>query len=629
MADSRSFHPEWCVILFYVIFLSGQLSAQAAANPQQNHASAPNGADPVPQLKLPVPLVVEDVVVLDHEDRPVHGLKAADFVVLEDGKPVVVRNFTENTAAPTPATPVKPLDLGPNRFTNLPQVDPSSSLNILLLDALNTPFEDQPRVRQQMLSYLKELSPTTRIAVFGLATHLYLLQGFTSDPAMLRAAIEQRRGAGFSPLLDDPVLGGPGTAMADTMSGAPLSGSVLASVQEFEAEQETANLQRRMIQTLVAMNQLARYLAALPGRKNLIWFSGSFPLNVLPDPDLPNPFAAVDDFRDDVRQTAELFARSRVAVYPVDARGLLSNPALSVTHVGPPPAGASGKVTSTTIANATIAANHKFFTQTSAEYATMNLIAKETGGKAFYMTNDLKQAVEKAIDYGENYYTLSYTPDNQKWDGSFRKVVIRTNQPDLHLAYRPGYFADQPDAPSPWGQKVLPADPMQTAMLRGGPDATQVVFEAGLIPEAKPSSQLNPGAHPEDKRMRPPYRSYTVRVLVDIRSVTMTLDSQGAHHGAVELVVAVYDGNGARVNSTMKEAAIDVPPDRYAEALANGAGTHVDIDVPANGEYFLRIGIQDLAGNRVGALEVPVSALESYDQLNAGGAPKVRTELVK
>jgi VWFA-related protein len=627
MTESRSRYLAWCMLLACAFLFTRQIyaqeGAQSASNPQQSPASATKEATGFPHLQLRVPLVVEDVVVLDDNDEPAHGLNASDFAVTENGKPVEVRDFAENIAAPAPAAPVKPLDLGPNTFTNLPRADLGPSLNIVLLDALNTPMEDQFRVRQQMLSFLKDLSPNKRFAVFGLATHLYLLQGFTSDPAVLRAAIEQKRSRAISPLLDDPVSGGPGTAMADTLRGATLPGSVLASVQEFEAEQQTANLQRRMLYTLNAMNQLARYLSALPGRKNLIWFSGSFPLNILPNMDLSNPFAGVDNFSDDVRQTAELFARSRVAVYPIDARGLLNNPAWSVANVGPLNAKSKGTTNSSIIARANSAANHKFFAETNAEYDTMDLIAKETGGKAFYMTNGLRQAVEKALDYGENYYTITYTPTNQNWNGSYRKVSIKTDQPDLRLYFRPGYLADNPDAPTAGDKKVLPFDAMQTAMLRGGPDATQVLFDVRIIPAEKPSNELSPGARPpstltDATRMKPPYMRYTVRVLVDLESVKLATDGKGAHHGAAGLAVVVYDSDGVPVNSAVKEVAIDVPPDRYTEALAKGAGAHLDIDVPSQGEYFMRIGVKDLTGNRVGALEVPVSALKSFGQLRDG-----------
>ena len=60
---------------------------------------------------------------------------------------------------------------------------------------------------------------------------------------------------------------------------------ILANLQQFEAEQQSFQLQLRARYTLDALNQLARYMSALPGRKNLIWFSGSFPVNILPDAD--------------------------------------------------------------------------------------------------------------------------------------------------------------------------------------------------------------------------------------------------------------------------------------------------------------------------------------------------------
>ena len=81
------------------------------------------------------------------------------------------------------------------------------------------------------------------------------------------------------------------------------------------------------------MNALAHYLSGFPGRKNLIWFSGSFPFSVLPNADIPDPFAVMGDLSEEFRDTTSLLTRSQVAVYPVDARGLF-NPA----HVRPVPA---------------------------------------------------------------------------------------------------------------------------------------------------------------------------------------------------------------------------------------------------------------------------------------------------
>ncbi len=135
---------------------------------------------------------------------------------------------------------------------------------------------------------------------------------------------------GDAPGQDDPMY----DTMADGLGNDPDAAMLLANLQQFEAEQQSFQLQLRARYTLDALNQLARYMSNLPGRKNLIWFSGSFPINILPDADLQNPFAVVASAEDEFRETVDLLARSQVAVYPIDARGLMTNPMLSATQSG-------------------------------------------------------------------------------------------------------------------------------------------------------------------------------------------------------------------------------------------------------------------------------------------------------
>ena len=114
----------------------------------------------------------------------------------------------------------------------------------------------------------------------------------------------------------------------------PNKATVLANLRQFEAEQQSHQLQLRARFTLDALNLLARYMSNLPGRKNLIWFSGSFPISILPDPSLQNPFAIVSSSEDEFRETVDLMARSQVAVYPIDARGLMVEPMLNASNSG-------------------------------------------------------------------------------------------------------------------------------------------------------------------------------------------------------------------------------------------------------------------------------------------------------
>ena len=203
----------------------------------------------------------------------------------------------------------------------------------------------QANVRSQMMKYLKEAHPGTRMAIFGLTTRLIMLQGFTSDPELLSDVLNGKKGLpkasvamtdqvnGDNPGADDPVMD-MAQDVADAMGNDPDAAQMVANIQQFEAETQSFLLQTRARLTLDAMNQLARYLGALPGRKNLIWFSGSFPINILPDGDLQNPFGVVASSEDEFRETTDLFARSQVAVYPIDARGLMVTPMLNAQNSG-------------------------------------------------------------------------------------------------------------------------------------------------------------------------------------------------------------------------------------------------------------------------------------------------------
>src|SRR5260370_1559517 len=62
------------------------------------------------------------------------------------------------------------------------------------MDGVNTPVENQIVVRQQMLKFLADhFDPRMRIAVFLLGNELTVLQDFTSDPALLTAAMQKYR----------------------------------------------------------------------------------------------------------------------------------------------------------------------------------------------------------------------------------------------------------------------------------------------------------------------------------------------------------------------------------------------------------------------------------------------------
>ena len=130
---------------------------------------------------------------------------------------------------------------------------------------------------------------------------------------------------------------------------------------------------------------------------------------------------------------------------------------------------------------------------------------------------------------GSNYYTLTYSPTDPARDGKFRKIQVKLQQQGYNLSYRRGYYAIDPNAtatakvkapaqsPTPAPAKGAPApppplDPMRAAMARGGPDPTQIIFKARILPATTTSEDtLAPGsqANPNSKLSHGPYRRYS------------------------------------------------------------------------------------------------------------------------
>lgn len=605
--------------------------------------SAP--AQPQTTLRTSADLVVVDVTVADAQLNPVHHLTAPDFTLLEDGKRQTLTVFEEHAADPSAALPPAP-SFGPGTFTNYSDVPANGALTILLFDRLNTPMNAQTAVREQVLAYLREAPPRTRMAVFTLTTELKLLQGFTSDSELLRALVENNGDIqGASPLMndamngdvpgsDDPMLNLLSQSLANTRGGS----TALADLQQHAAERKSLRLQLRAKYTLEALNQLARYVANLPGRKNLIWFSGSFPISIPPDVDLENisgaggsarggggrgahstsAFTVVASVEDEFRKTLDVLSRSQVAVYPIDARGLMGPPMSSLTDPGKSDVKDPGSFAKD---------NMEFSQQTSVEQGTMLEMARATGGKAFVNTNDLKEAVEKAIDSGSNYYTLAYVPANHHWNGAYRRIQVKADRPGVSLSYRRGYFADEPTAPAHRNEvakaksDVPRYSEIGAAMMRGGPDPTQLIFEAEVRPSSADAEPDPAPGNQAGKKISGPWRRYTVTFLTNPKAVNWTRQPDGAERFGLEFLTFVYDTDGKLINLQSSAIGGNVPADTYSSAMQHNLEYQQQISVPVKGEYYLRIGMRDSTSDRIGALELPVASVAKLPPAATGPAP--------
>ena len=592
----------------------------AASATAQTASAAPAGPTKpaAPVIRTNANLVLVDVVVTDR-DKPVEGLGEAQFHVFENGKEQRITNFEEHRADDALRSG-EPPKLPADVYSNYPRFAITSAANVLLLDALNTPLPDQMNVRRQMLGYVKHIRSGTRIAVFTLASRLRMIEGFTTDAAALEAAMARGKGGPEQPVLlqspqDQDDLNETATLMSSLDGGA---------MQQFVADSESYQTDQRVALTLDALAQLGRYLATIPGRKNLIWFSGSFPLQIDANAALNptsgssplDPFSPMRNYSEQVKQTDSLLATARVAVYPVDARGLMNLASVDASRgfnspiMAPPSVSRHGGSSATASGpgmSAAQKADAQFLQRTANELQTMNQIAEETGGKAFGNSNGLNDAIARAIANGSSYYTLGYIPDRLNRDGLFHSIRVQVDGPKRDLAYRRGYYAVDPLKAGP--EAAGQVSPIVAALERGAPPLSQIVFEARILPADDPAAKavkVETGAAGEEAHdLKPPIRRYLVDFAVDPHGITWKAAPGGDARGEIEVSMVAWDGDGKRLNHTDKGFGVNLDPAQSAQVLKSGLPVHQEIDLPA-GEVWLRVAVHDLTSGRIGSMEIPL-----------------------
>jgi VWFA-related protein len=603
----------------------------AAALPTQSNP--PQTQSAIPVIRANTRAVAVDVVVTKGQDQPVGGLHKQDFQLLEDGKPVTVDFFEEHTARTLPPGALPALaKMPPNVYTNVPPAPESDSVNVLLLDTLNTDRQDQAYVHQQMVNFLKTMQPGLRVAVFVLGSKLRMVQGFTTDSSVLRDAVNDKKNGvkmeadtsvtrSLQDKLDDLEDKAMLASMGISTAGLEALGTLQANFSGYQADQRAA-------MTLQALNYLGRYLAAVPGRKNLIWFASSFPVTIFPSPKEKQSFGQIREYSAALKETADLLTVSKVAVYPIGAEGMIvshvcePNSEIHLTgcvdveggevssHSGPAPSGRPTDLM-TPFTNENAARADKIM--------AMEQLAADTGGKAFYNTNDLNAAMMHAIEHGAHYYTLVYTPANKKMDGSYRRIEVKTSAGKYNLAYRHGYNADNMDksrksatssviqsanasAANPDG-KTDPT-PLRQLMARGMPSSTQIIYGLRVLPatpQPEPTA-IRAGYNP---KLPSPTTRYTADFLIDWKKVQLQPAQDGTHTGMIRVELLAYDRDGNPLNWTGQTMGLTLDAKTYAAIQHSGIPAHLEIDLP-NTDVYLSTGIYDLQANKAGTLEIPL-----------------------
>ncbi len=529
--------------------LMGALAISLSAYAQTSSSSQDGGAARVSEpLRTNTRLVVVDVVATDSKGQPVSDLKAEDFALLEAGKPQTISGFSYQHSGGPSAT-ARTVQLPPNVVSNAPQYK-SNSLNVVLFDVVNGELPSQAYAKDQLVKFFSTATLDRPVAIFVLERQLKLLHDFTTDGAALKSAIEK-----YNPPAKTNV-----TESFDSRRSA------------FSTKGDYHTDERSIETTLNELNALARMLAGYPGRKNLIWLSESFPLNLFPDsvlrPSLsiadlsspPDPSAfdrmvqpgEAKDFAGMVKKVADALMNAQVAVYPVDAAGVGRNDRIASQH-------------------------------------TMMDMASRTGGKAFVNTNNLTLSIGAGLDDGSTYYTLSYYPSNKNWDGQFRPIEIKAGRADVKLRHRIGYYALDPEKLRKENADKV-AENLSRMLEFDAPAATAVLFQAGVVP-------------PSDKTKN----KLLVNFAIDPHSIVFERTTDGMEHARIVCTVWAYGKNKEKPN--MSESDItkaDLKPDVYQQVMKQYFPCSRTLELKP-GAYTLKLGVLDRTTNLIGTTVTTVT----------------------
>ncbi len=564
---------------------------------------------PAPAIRVTSSYVVLDVIVTDRDGKPVRDLTKDDFTIKENGKQQKISFFSFDERREKVATQELPAGV----YSNRPEFHmPAGPLGVILIDGLNTSIQNQSYVRQQLLRYVAtQLVPGQQVAIYALTTRLIRLQDFTSDPTLLRTAIELYRpqsagqGASGPSRQPSPAIG----TGADTARTGPGSAShTMAAVMAFQQDQATTDLQVRMAATLEALRSLARIVGGQRGRKNLIWVSAGFPFALSPDEgatyttsmaetmrDPTGPAALANEgrignlastvqqmFLPEMHRTAALLAETETAIYPLDARALIGAPGADASQSGLNQAGLL-MMGNEYGQNVSASMNSIY-----SSLENMKELARQTGGRALVSRNDIDHAVAVAMTDGSSYYSLGYSSENKKLDGSFRSLKVELHRPGLQVRHRLGYFAVDP------AKKKKEQENDTTALVRNtAVDATMVYFDSMVTPPEKLSAK----------------NTVSVRMRVEPSTISFFPNGDKRQMNLDFFVVAVRaDGN--IVSNTGKTVEVALEPGQYEQVIKQGLLVPFELEL-APGEYQIRMAVRDNRSGALGTLTAPLKLAKS------------------
>jgi VWFA-related protein len=532
------------------------------SSPQQ--ASSPSSQTPPPPaaskperstFSAAAHLVIVDVTVKDKSGKVIEGLKMADFAVLEDGKPQKVSVFESQilTTEPEPPEEVKLTDqlaLPPPPKTVISAEAPGEiqyhdkRLLVFFFDFSSMAMQDQLRAQDASLEYLaKKITKDDMVAVLLYTSQVQILSDFTNNRDTLTDVIkglpigEMSELAGLADDADD--------------NNEDTGAAFVADETEFNIFNTD--------QKLAAIENASRMLSSLPEKKALIYFSGGVNKTGI-------------DNQAQLEASINAAVKANVAIFPIDARGLMADP----------PGGAASKAASrgTGIYNGSVYNQQRAQINDSQE--TLATLAADTGGKAFFDSNDLALGISRVQDEMRSYYILGYYTTNPAEDGKYRRITVKlTNGMNAKLEHRLGYYASK----------------VWTKM--GGQDKEQQLKEA--LSAGDPITDLPLAMQVDYFRVGP--TSYFVPVSVKVpASVVAMAVKGGANLTQLDFVGQIQDETKAVVGNVRDYIKVKLDPDNSSKIARKSFQYDAGFTLEP-GRYHMKFLVRENVSGKMGTFE--------------------------
>jgi len=363
-------------------------------------------------------LVIVDVTVKDKSGKAINGLKKEDFIVLEDGKPQKIDVFEHQELSVEPEPPEPPPSLDDrNALPEAPKTVIAAEhpgqiqyhdkrLMVFFFDFSNMGIPEQLRAQEAAQKFLDtQITPSDMVAILLFTTTIQVKTDFTADRTILTDIIQSLPIGESSDLAD----------AADT--GDDNEEDTGAAFVADETEFNVYNTDRK----LAAIEDAVRKLAALPEKKALVYITGGISKTGM-------------DNQAQLEASINAAVKANVAIYPIDARGLM----------GDPPGGGASKGASrgSGIFNGSLLNAQRAAINDSQE--TLATLAADTGGKVFLDSNDLTLGLQQVQQEFRSYYILGYYTTNTREDGKYRKIAVKLKENlSAKLDFRDGYYAQK------------------------------------------------------------------------------------------------------------------------------------------------------------------------------------------